>query len=231
MKAQSEDLIICREIDSIVSGLGRLNIEYGVIGSCGMQSYLKHCFRLPRDLDIVSHPKQLPLLKSYATENKYVFNEDTGRATIVRPFFNIHILFDSFYSIDRSNNTIIGKIDLVPYFAARTTRPLNMVFSELHPRFPVFPFEIVFLIDIIRTPYSDSLATHYFIFSNIVFDMNRMKVVLAGNRVFLPIVWQRITTYLSVLRSGGIFDSSGSKIVIDRMEIFLGVVESLSMEQ
>ncbi len=108
----SKDELIYKSIKQFEIITNLLDIQYSVIGSCGVRSFLPYFSHLPNDLDVVIDDYNKLKLKEYCLKENIQYLKELGRDRIILGGFLIHLIPNRMNIIDKFNNQIFTQINL-----------------------------------------------------------------------------------------------------------------------
>lgn len=109
---RSKDELIFNSIKHFDIITKQLGIQYSIIGSCGVRSFLPYFSHLPNDLDVIIDDFSKSKLKDYCIKENITYFNELGRDRIQLGGFLIHLIPYRMNIIDKSNNKIFTQINL-----------------------------------------------------------------------------------------------------------------------
>jgi hypothetical protein len=173
----------------------RLELDYAIFGSCGIQTYFDHFFRLPNDIDVIIRRNDISKLKAYCIENGHEFVEEVGRSKIYVYGFPVHIIPELFSIVNKENNSIIAQIDLSSFIFNSVAKHVNLLCASSVPKINVAPIEMCLFMDLIRTIQTNSLMTIYFVFRYLDIDDQKFNAVVQNYHDFAATIFRRLSEY------------------------------------
>lgn len=152
----SKDQLIYNSIKEFDLIASHLEIQYSIIGSCGVRSFLPYFSHLPNDLDVVVDDLNKSKLKEYCRNKKIAYFEQLGRDRIQIGGFLIHLIPNRMNIIDKPNNKIFTQINLDINDENTETREFILASCTKELKLKVHIKEIQFLLSLL-TPINTTI--------------------------------------------------------------------------
>ncbi|HKR04927.1 MAG TPA: hypothetical protein VJY62_09845 [Bacteroidia bacterium] len=160
---KSFDVEIGNAIEYFINTLDSLNIQYIVMGSTGIQTYLEYFHRLPNDLDILLQEDDiLKIVKICDSDANLTFEyNEVASKVVYKNKFYLHLVPNKMNIIDKIENVIFTKINV--YHLDRTIyRNINLInFSKsIAVRVPIleYMFCLNMLVRLDTNNFSDNIS-------------------------------------------------------------------------
>ncbi len=191
----SDDERFSLNVEEVIRMLNAINIDYAVLGSCGIQTYLDYFFRLPNDLDVVTEYAFLPKIRELCSDKNYQFIEQLGRVKMTINELAVHIIPEKLNSIEKVSNQIFTQINLKPYMKLGQLRDIRLLGALTHPKIFVFPLEVNLFVEFIRPIYTGSLMNVFYSTRYLDIDIALLKKIFTENPDLNKIVLTRLNEY------------------------------------
>jgi hypothetical protein len=188
----SADDRVAESIAAIVEVFHRLELDYAMFGSCGIQTYFDYFFRLPNDLDVIIRRDDVPKLRNYCTEEGHEFVEELGRSKMHINGFPVHVIPEFFSSVNKATNTIFARIDLSSFISDSVVKRVHLACASITPKINVVRLEMCLFMDLIRTMNTNSLMTTYFVFRQLEIDDGEFEAIVRSNNDFAATILRRL---------------------------------------
>jgi hypothetical protein len=206
---RSADEQVAQSVAAVTGMLRVLGIDYAVFGSCGIQTYFKHFFRLPNDIDIIVRNDAVSALRAYCAEEGHEFIEEFGRSKMYFGGFPVHIIPGLFSSINKATNMIFAQIDLGGSISDTVGRRMRLPCATSEPEIKVAPLELCLFMDLLRTVNTKSLMTVFFVFRHLDIDDRKFWAIVYDNCAFAETIRRRLEEYPAKLNEVGHFSDEG----------------------
>ena len=195
----SEDRLIIEAIEFIICVFDKLRIEYAIIGSIGIQSYLDYFIRLPNDIDIVILRRDVKKITDYCNKEKIKVVEKPGRIKIITDHITTHIIPGELSIENSTNDGIFAKIDLSKFLPALKVNKVNFFYGGKQILIKVLPIETYLFLELSRPPYTDVLMTLFYTLKYCKIDYKAYVLLLKQNIIFKSVILSNLIQYDTVV--------------------------------
>jgi hypothetical protein len=149
IRQDSEDITFTRACLEIFTLLKEHHVEYLVIGSCAVQTYLCCPRRLPNDLDFVIGPEDETRFVELCLRHGIELRRPLGRMVGSHHAISFHTLVGSMKLLNAAKSRIIADVPLRPT-DFREERDLTLLLSPHKLTLPVPSLEVLLVLDLMR---------------------------------------------------------------------------------
>lgn len=206
---RSADEQVAQSVAAVAGMMRALGLDYAVFGSCGIQTYFEHFFRLPNDIDIVVEKEAVSALRTYCAEEGHKFIEEFGRSKVHLGGFPVHVIPGLFSSINKATNMIFAQIDLRSFISETVGRRMRLPCATSEPEIKVAPLELCLFMDLLRTVNTNSLMTVFFVFRHLDIDDGKFWAIVRDNCAFAETIRRRLEEYPAKLNEVSHFSDEG----------------------
>jgi hypothetical protein len=218
IRGTSDDELVARVLTEASSLLQEIGAEYAVVGSCAVQSYLPHFYRLPNDLDIVLRDQDTEVVRRVGADRGYEFRDQLGRTRLFIRGFPVHLIPHHMNIIDKSTSTVFTRIDLGACVAAASRRPILLLGTSLRPTLRIISLEAAVFIELIRPVYTGSLTTIAFVLRHCGLEVEQLAELLRSNDAIRPIIEARFEQYLARFDNLALFEAEERAVITTRFK-------------
>jgi hypothetical protein len=199
ISALSDDQRLVRILERTAELVERVEPEYAVIGSCGLQAYLDCFYRLPNDLDLVLSEEGAGRLVEAARGEGADFVEQLGRGKLIIEGYPIHLIPPRMAVIDKDTDHIFTSVDLTGELPAAGHREMTLVGARRSPRLRVASLEAILFVEMVRPIYTGSVMSISLALRENDISEAKMSHLLRENPALGPVLLHRVESLPAVV--------------------------------
>lgn len=198
--ATSDDEVVGAAISTAIGLLDRAAVKYAILGSCGLQSYFKCCFRLPNDLDVILPEEKIGHVGQLASKQAYVTSAQLGRSQLIINRFPVHLIPYKMNVIDKDTNKVFTRVDLTTELVEAKTREIRFLNSNISIRGKVLSAEAIIFVELIRPLYTGSVMNVALATRDLKLSPSKIIRLLRANPDVRPIIIARLKAYPAAIK-------------------------------